>query len=351
MVVDSRDAYVATDHGVCRFNTSRPDSVVCRAGFSASGLDVVGDRVCVTAEDRDHNECGLWVLDRALLLQGKWVEYCWSGDLVQGFSDVAVDGASAYAVGFGGGGFTGWVDGGVLVLDVSQPADPRWNEASELLPGLPSRIALASGLAYVAQHTDGFTPYLRPGLTVLDVSGDEPQLAGQLDMARNVTSLALAAPYALAGDDSGRLWAIDVTAADQPRIVAWSDTGSAVQDVAVSGAEVYLAEGDGGLVALQIVPVPEPTPTLGLETAQGTLTRVDISFCQAGETHVLPESGVYLYSDYVPLRAYERRYVRVWGWEVASPECRLLNVSDIVVVEATPTRPRPSIYLPIVRKM
>jgi hypothetical protein len=350
MVVDGSDVYVATKLGVCRFDASRPGAVACRAGFAASGLDVAGDHVYVTVEDWDHNECGLWVLDRALRLHGKWVKHCWQGDLVEGFCDVAVDGPDAYVASYGGGGFTGYVDGAVGVLDVSQPTDPQWNGISRCLTGLPSRISWSEGRAYVAQQTDGYTPYLRPGLTVLEVHGETLQLLGQLDMAHDVTSLALAQPYALAGDGNGRVWAIDVSAPDEPAVVAWLDTGAAVQDMAASGAEVYIAEGEAGLVALQMVPVAEATPAPWLETAEGTLTRVEYSFCQAGETHVLPESNVYLYSDYVPLRAYERRYVRVWGWEVASPECRLLNVTDIAVIEATPTPPQPAIYLPIVRK-
>jgi hypothetical protein len=350
MVVEGAEAYVATQRGVCRFNTSRPHAVVCRAGFSASGLDVVGERVYVTAADADHNQCGLWVLDRALMLQGKWVAQCQNGDWFERFTDVAVDSSSAYLVGHSGGGFSGYFDGAVGVLDVSQPAEPQWNGASEQLPGLPSRIVVSDGRAYVAQQSDGFTPYLRPGLAVLGVSGDGLQPLGQLDLVDNVTSLALAAPHALVGDENGRLWAIDVSDANQPKVAAWSDTSFAVQDAAVSGAEVYLAAGEGGLVAMQMVAVPAPTPTLRLETAEGTLTPVQFTICQAGETHVLPESGVYLFSHFVPLRAYEQRYVRVWGWEVPSPECRLLNVLDIEVIEPTPTRPQRSTYLPVVRK-
>ena len=362
MVVDESDVYAATELGVCRYDVSRPGTVICRAGFSASGLDVVGEHVYVAGEDWDHNECGLWVLDRALRLQGKWVQRCQCGDLIQGLADVAVGGTVVYAAAWAGGGFTGYVDGAIGVLDVSEPTDPRWIRAADRLPGLPSRISLSNGRAYVAQHTDGYTPYLRPGLAVLELGDGTPHLVGQLDLAGDVTSLALPQPYALAGDNDGRVWAIDVSEPREPRLVAWSDTRFAVRDVAVSGAQVYVASGEGGLLVLRMVAVPEPTPTPELQTAEGTLTRVEFSFCQAGETHVLPDSGVYLYSDHVRLRPYERHYVRVWGWEVESPECRLLNVVDIAVIEATPTVPPtlietgtptrllPAVYLPLVRK-
>jgi hypothetical protein len=77
-------------------------------------------------------------------------------------------------------------------------------------------------------------------------------------------------------------------------------------------------------------PTPTSTPTLHIVTAEGTLTRVHASMCQAEETHCLPESYVYLYSDFVSLYAYEGKYVRIWGWSVPSPECELVNVTDMV---------------------
>ena len=80
-------------------------------------------------------------------------------------------------------------------------------------------------------------------------------------------------------------------------------------------------------VTPSLTPVPMP-PYL---TAEGTLIRVWVSFCQAGETHYLPECGLYLYSDSIELRPYEGKYVRVRGWEVPSPECRLANVFEVEV--------------------
>lgn len=77
-------------------------------------------------------------------------------------------------------------------------------------------------------------------------------------------------------------------------------------------------------------PTATSTPIIHIVTAEGTLTRVYVSLCQAGETHHLPESSVYLYSDSVSLYAYEGKYVRILGWSVPSPECRLVNVTDII---------------------
>jgi hypothetical protein len=65
-------------------------------------------------------------------------------------------------------------------------------------------------------------------------------------------------------------------------------------------------------------------------TAEGTLTRAYVSICQARETHYLPESGLYLYSDSVHLHAYEGHYISVRGWWVPSPECELVNVTEVL---------------------
>lgn len=81
-------------------------------------------------------------------------------------------------------------------------------------------------------------------------------------------------------------------------------------------------------------PTPRPTAAPPLAIAEGTLTGVDVSVCQAGETHVLPESGVFLYSDWVDLDAYVGCYVRVWGWTVLSPECDVIHVTAMQIVDA-----------------
>ena len=80
-------------------------------------------------------------------------------------------------------------------------------------------------------------------------------------------------------------------------------------------------------------PTNMPVSSTCIIVAEGTLARVEVSFCMAGETHVLLESYVYLYSDYIFLDAYVDRYVRVWGYSVPSPECMLMNVTAIIPLE------------------
>ena len=70
-----------------------------------------------------------------------------------------------------------------------------------------------------------------------------------------------------------------------------------------------------------------PTPTIRM--ASGTLARVEVSICMAGETHYLQESCVYLYSDFIYLDVYVGKYVLVWGWSVPSPECEVINVVQV----------------------
>ncbi len=85
-------------------------------------------------------------------------------------------------------------------------------------------------------------------------------------------------------------------------------------------------------------PSPSPTatitltPTPALAITEGTLTQVQVSICQAGETHVLPESGVFLYSHLIDLDEYLGRYVQVWGWTVRSPECDVIEVTAMRIM-------------------
>ena len=352
IVVDGRDVYVATDKGVCRFDSERPEAVTCYVGFTAHGLAVVREHLYVAVEDTVHNECGLLVLDRGLWTVGQWSVPCRAGDLVTGFETVAAQGTQVYLGGYAGGGFTGYMDGAVGVVDVSQPSAPRWMEDPCLLSGLPTDLSLLGGRLYVAEKTDGYTPHLRPGVAILETLGAAPTVIGEWRTAESVSAVAVSLPYAFAAGARGRVYAIDVSNAAQPRLAATFDTGFTAHDIAVSQDHVYVADGEGGLVVLRIRPVAEPSPTPAMVSAEGTLTRVEFSFCQAGETHCLPESDVYLYSDFVRLREYEGRYVQVWGWEVESPECRLLNVRRVQVLRETPEPVNPVVYayLPVMRK-
>ncbi len=361
------DLYVAAVAGVYRLDPQQHRVTASRSGFTAHGLQALGDSVYVAIEDAVHNECGLYVLDRSLDWGGLLVDECRTS-IIDGFdiavADVAAGGSHAYLAGRRSGGFAGVLEGFLATFDVSQPSQPRFL-AQCTLNGFPQAVEAVGDYAYVAV---GIEDWHRPwttnqhGLSIVDISAPTaPRVVGHVDTDSKLTSVAVSLPYAFATDTQGRVWAVDVSDATKPRLAAYFDTGFPAHDLAVHGPYIYVADGEGGLVALRIATVAHPTPIPLVTSAEGTLTRVEASICQAGETHYLPESDFYLYSDAVQLDAYVGQYVRVWGWSVPSPECLLMNVTTIeVLIEQTPTptatlEPTPTptgarIHLPIITK-
>jgi hypothetical protein len=100
--------------------------------------------------------------------------------------------------------------------------------------------------------------------------------------------------------------------------------------------------GGCGVRCATITPTPNPPYDA---TAHGTLVRTELTICMAGETHALRESWAYLYSRRLYLDAYVGYSVRVWGWLVPSPECRVIDVQRIEVLGAgsstRPSKPAP----------
>jgi len=361
------DLYVAAVAGVYRLDPQQHRVTASRSGFTAHGLQALGDTVYVAIEDAVHNECGLYVLDRSLNWVGLLVDECRTS-VIDGFdiavADVAGRGSHAYLAGVRSGGFAGVLEGFLATLDVSQPGQPRF-VAQCRLNGFPQAVEAVGDYAYVAVGIeDSHHPWTtnQHGLSIVDVSAPAaPRVVGHVDTDSMLTSVAVSLPFAFATDTRGRVWAVDISAPAKPRLAAYFDTGFPAHDLAVHGPHVYVADGEGGLVALRIATVTQPTPIPLVTSAEGTLTKVEASICQAGETHYLPESDLYLYSDVVQLDAYVGQYVRVWGWSVPSPECRLMNVTTIeVLIEQTPTptatlEPTPTVtsarmHLPIIIK-
>jgi hypothetical protein len=365
---EGSDVFVATDDGVYRVDGLQHRLVGSITGFRAHGLQVEGEHVFVAAQDIPNNECGLYVLSPSLTTVDSLLDRCSVGDIFSATVSVAVDESYAYLGVMAGGGFTGAVEGFLHVADISQPDEPQKTGFQCSLAGLPIRMELVDGFAYSAEGADGHAPAQRPGLSIVDVAQpSQPHVVGHFETRSKLTGLAVSLPYAYATDGEGRVWAVDVSDPARPSLAAYYDTGFPAHDIAVGEPYLYVADGDGGLVILRIRTVAAPTPTPPLVVAEGTMTRAEQSVCQAGETHYLPESGVFLYSDFVRLESYEGRNVRVWGWSVDSPECDVLNVTAVELIIAptstlirTPTATLTNtptcavthsrIYLPVIRK-
>jgi hypothetical protein len=370
MQAEGLNVYVATEEGIYLVDALQHRVIHSYTGFAAHGLQVEGDHVYVAINDVPDNQCGLYVLDRSLSSVHSLVSECDPGCCDRysfRFADVAVSSSHAYLVGVISGGFAGIVEGFLMTVDVSQPSQPPFTPWSSL-SGFPEAVQVVGGYAYAVEGIeDRYHPWSvpRPGLSIVDVSDPaRPLVVGRFETASNLTSVAVSMPFAYATDIRGRVWAVDVSNPVNPTLATLYDTGYPAYDILVDEPYIYVANGGGGLLILRIQTVAQPTPTPTFTMAEGTLTRVEASICQAGETHYLPESGVFLYSEFVYLDPYVGKHVRVWGWSVPSPECELINVTDIEVVTtptptltptlaltATPTNPpRMRIYLPVIQK-
>ena len=129
---------------------------------------------------------------------------------------------------------------------------------------------------------------------------------------------------------------------------AWETAGTKSITVTTTNRGGSVSDSHTIAITSDGTPTPTYTPTATstplLVTAEGTVTRAEVSFCIA-PSHVLPESGTYLVSHVVDLEAYIGRYVRVWGWEVANPECYVIEVISIEIT-STPTPTWTPTYTP-----
>ena len=106
---------------------------------------------------------------------------------------------------------------------------------------------MAGEYAYVAGN----------GLSVVDISNPaEPRIVGRVGTATELTSVAVSLPFAYATDASGVVRAIDVSNPAKPAVAASYDTGFPSHDIFAHEPYLGVANGDGGLVILQIVRDP-----------------------------------------------------------------------------------------------
>lgn len=191
------------------------------------------------------------------------------------FNDVHVQGGYAYCA----------VPAGLVVMDVSTPADPR-EVARVFLPGYARRVVVSGALAYVANETGGLrvvdvsdpqnpqlgalrvTPATEvfvsgghayvgaawsPGLRVFDLSDPQnPQGVATVLTGYGTRGVFVTESYTWVADGLGGLTVHDITSPQMPEWVARALTMGFVQDVFVAHSTAYVANLDGGLLALRL---------------------------------------------------------------------------------------------------
>ncbi|QLQ05478.1 MAG: hypothetical protein HZY76_04845 [Anaerolineae bacterium] len=121
----------------------------------------------------------------------------------------------------------------LVIFDVSNPAMPRLLGRSPILPDLVSGVAVEGSVAYVAAGAEG-------GLQIIDVSDPgNPQILGSYNSAGQATSVAVSGGLVYLADGAfGGLQIIDVLIPQSPTIVGQIDTPGDCLAVQVAGGRV-----------------------------------------------------------------------------------------------------------------
>ncbi|MBE7502569.1 MAG: peptidoglycan DD-metalloendopeptidase family protein [Verrucomicrobiales bacterium] len=189
---------------------------------------------------------GLQVIDVSNPANPRWVGGC---DTFWGAQGVAVAGQHAYVA-----------DGpsGLEVMDVSNPARPV-RVGRTHTPGYAYGVAVVGSYAYVA---DG-----KAGLQVIDISDPtNPVLVGGYDTPGSAEALAVAEHYAYVADGEAGLQVIDVRNPANPIVAGSYDTPAYACGVTVADHYAYVADGDAGLQVIDVSDPARPVRVGGYDT-------------------------------------------------------------------------------------
>lgn len=135
--------------------------------------------------------------------------------------------------------------GGVQVLDVRNPAMPRWLGTVTLPQGGVQDVATSGTLAFITTGTGG--------LQIVDLSNPAiPVFRSSLSLPGFAGAVALAGGRALIANQATGLQVVDVTSPDQPALSGELVTVGDATDVAVTGDTALVTDGNGGLQVLSV---------------------------------------------------------------------------------------------------
>jgi hypothetical protein len=129
----------------------------------------------------------------------------------------------------------------LFAVDISNPIQPISFAGGYYSKSVIAALAMSGNHVYLASHASG--------ITVLDVHNpNDFKLTGTCVPGGSALGVALSGNYAyIASDDKG-LQVIDVSNPAAPTLLGGYDTGGQAQDVTVAGNYVYVASGTNGLV-------------------------------------------------------------------------------------------------------
>jgi hypothetical protein len=152
--------------------------------------------------------------------------------------------------------------GGLDIIDVSDPYDPRWIVTDEDV----HPIGLAADGNYL--YTVGF----HEGLSVLDISNPTtPALVGRYYTSETPGAIYVADNYAYVVDSwEGRLYVIDVSNPYEPTLAASQDASGYATDVFVKGDYAYVTGGDSAKMTIFYIDKSATSPWINVNRTHFT---------------------------------------------------------------------------------
>jgi hypothetical protein len=219
------------------------------------------DAVSLVVEDNDLymllDSIGLQILDVSNPAEPALVgEFQMTGEypLNEMGRDIALSGSYAYLAWETLDIFTGFNQGGLMVIDVSDPANP-FKVGSTTSPGTYFGIALAGDYALLTRQNfiirNNAGNIYGGDLQVVDVSDPSaPAIAAKISNLLNKPgSIAVEGSYAYIADNyaeiaKSSIYVMDVSTPTSPVVLGAFQSPGIVQDVEVAGNIAYLAEAD-----------------------------------------------------------------------------------------------------------
>lgn len=171
------------------------------------------------------------------------------------------------------------IDGGVQVIDISDPGDPR--EIGRLeLDAQPRAVSAAGGYAYVASTR---------GLSVV-AAVPEPREAGFIEAPDGFRGVAVSGDHAYVLADG--IGVIEVADPEAPQQIASLETGTGLERVVVAAGYAYVVDTDRGLLVADI-----SDPTAPREVAIHKVVGPAVRAAVAGRFAYVASSGTLWIAD------------------------------------------------------
>ncbi|HWQ03772.1 MAG TPA: right-handed parallel beta-helix repeat-containing protein [Longilinea sp.] len=147
----------------------------------------------------------------------------------------------------------------LVVVDISDPANPQRVGESAVLADFVRSVAVSGTYAFVAAGG--------AGLCVVDISSPtHPLEVGAWDSPGYAEGVAVAGSTAYLADGPGGLWLVDISDPTGPSKIASVFDMNYVYNVAVNGRYAYLAAGGAGLLVVDISNPAYPVEVSGYDT-------------------------------------------------------------------------------------